>query len=200
MTIQAELAILGGGPGGYVAALRAAQLGARVVLIEENVLGGVCVNVGCIPTKALLRSAEVYRTFQRAGEFGRFPLNASGKAQTYGATDGFVKVISEDRFGELLGLHIVDPHASDLIHEGGVGRPRRVAPPAGVRGDFGYQALDRQNRTNRVMGAPAQSSRPLARQSSRSHSPTGWQRRSAIPSRLTFSSRSSVAHFFQTRM
>jgi dihydrolipoamide dehydrogenase len=51
---------------------------------------------------------------------GRFPLSASGKARTYGDTDGFVKVISEDRFGELLGLHIVAPHASDLIHEGGV--------------------------------------------------------------------------------
>jgi len=51
---------------------------------------------------------------------GRFPLSASGKARAYGDTDGFVKVISEERFGELLGLHIVAPHASDLIHEGGV--------------------------------------------------------------------------------
>jgi len=70
MTIQTGIAVLGGGPGGYVAALRAAQLGARVTLIEENLVGGVCLNVGCIPTKALLRSAEVYRTIQRAGEFG----------------------------------------------------------------------------------------------------------------------------------
>ncbi len=68
--MKAEIAILGGGPGGYVAALRAAQLGAQVVLIEENRIGGVCLNVGCIPTKALLRSAEVYRTLRRAGEFG----------------------------------------------------------------------------------------------------------------------------------
>jgi dihydrolipoamide dehydrogenase len=51
---------------------------------------------------------------------GRFPLTASGKAQTYGGTDGFVKVVSEARFGEVLGLHIVAPHASDLIHEGGL--------------------------------------------------------------------------------
>ena len=70
MTIQTDIAILGGGPGGYVAALRAAQLGAQVVLIEENKVGGVCLNVGCIPTKALLRSAEVYRTFLRAEAFG----------------------------------------------------------------------------------------------------------------------------------
>jgi dihydrolipoamide dehydrogenase len=70
VTSQTDIAVLGGGPGGYVAALRAAQLGAQVVLIEENKIGGVCLNVGCIPTKALLRSAEVYRTFQRAEEFG----------------------------------------------------------------------------------------------------------------------------------
>ena len=70
MTIQTELAILGSGPGGYVAALRAAQLGAQVTIIEEQDIGGVCLNVGCIPTKALLRSAEVYRNLQQAGDFG----------------------------------------------------------------------------------------------------------------------------------
>jgi dihydrolipoamide dehydrogenase len=67
---QADIAILGSGPGGYVAALRAAQLGAGVALIEQDRVGGVCLNVGCIPTKALLRSAEVYRTVQRAESFG----------------------------------------------------------------------------------------------------------------------------------
>jgi len=70
MIIQTGIAIVGGGPGGYVAALRAAQLGARVALIEENTAGGVCLNVGCIPTKALLRSAEVYRAFLQAQAFG----------------------------------------------------------------------------------------------------------------------------------
>jgi dihydrolipoamide dehydrogenase len=70
MTIQTDIAILGGGPGGYVAALHAAKLGARVALIEQDRIGGVCLNVGCIPTKALLRSAEVYRTLQHAGSFG----------------------------------------------------------------------------------------------------------------------------------
>ena len=54
-----HLAIIGGGPGGYVAAIRAAQLGAEVTLIEKDKLGGTCLNVGCIPTKALLHSAEV---------------------------------------------------------------------------------------------------------------------------------------------
>jgi dihydrolipoamide dehydrogenase len=60
---------------------------------------------------------------QQAGydvRVGRFPLSASGKALTYGESGGFVKVIAESRFGEVLGLHIIAPHASDLIHEGGL--------------------------------------------------------------------------------
>src|SRR5438132_8742274 len=65
-----DLVVIGGGPGGYVAAIRAAQLGLRAAVIERERLGGVCLNWGCIPTKALLRSAEVYREFRRAAEFG----------------------------------------------------------------------------------------------------------------------------------
>jgi dihydrolipoamide dehydrogenase len=65
-----DIAILGGGPGGYVAAIRAAQLDQKVVLVEQETLGGVCVNWGCIPTKALLRNAEVARLLDRGREFG----------------------------------------------------------------------------------------------------------------------------------
>jgi len=68
--VQADIAVLGGGPAGYVAALRAAQLGAAVVLIEAREIGGVCLNRGCIPTKALLRSSEVAYLIKKAGEFG----------------------------------------------------------------------------------------------------------------------------------
>ncbi|NLD45528.1 MAG: FAD-dependent oxidoreductase, partial [Chloroflexi bacterium] len=68
--IQTNMAIVGTGPGGYVAALRAAQLGAQVVCVEREWLGGVCLNEGCIPTKALLRSAEVLELVRNAGEFG----------------------------------------------------------------------------------------------------------------------------------
>jgi len=70
MTHQTDIAILGAGPGGYVAALRATQLDARVTLVEEDAVGGVCLNRGCIPTKALLRSAQVYRLVQEADTFG----------------------------------------------------------------------------------------------------------------------------------
>jgi dihydrolipoamide dehydrogenase len=65
-----KLAIVGGGPGGYVAAIRAAQLGLEPILIEKVRIGGVCLNWGCIPTKALLKSAEVFHLCKRAGEFG----------------------------------------------------------------------------------------------------------------------------------
>lgn len=65
-----DLIVVGGGPGGYVAAIRAAQLGMQVGVIEKDRLGGLCLNWGCIPSKALLRSAEVYHLLHRAQEFG----------------------------------------------------------------------------------------------------------------------------------
>ena len=65
-----DLAVVGGGPGGYVAAIRAAQLGLKTALVEREHLGGICLNWGCIPTKALLRSAEIYGLLHRLGEFG----------------------------------------------------------------------------------------------------------------------------------
>jgi len=65
-----DMIVIGAGPGGYVAAIRGAQLGLNVAVVERAHLGGICLNWGCIPTKALLRSAEVYHLMKRAGEFG----------------------------------------------------------------------------------------------------------------------------------
>jgi len=70
--VDYQVGILGGGPGGYVCALRAAQLGLSVVLIEGDRLGGTCLNRGCIPTKALVKSADLYREMDHAEEFGLF--------------------------------------------------------------------------------------------------------------------------------
>lgn len=70
MSLEADIAIIGAGPGGYVAALRAAQLGAKVVCIERQWLGGVCLNEGCIPTKALLRCADVLALINDAAHYG----------------------------------------------------------------------------------------------------------------------------------
>ncbi|MBC7229402.1 MAG: dihydrolipoyl dehydrogenase [Actinobacteria bacterium] len=69
-TKKAKLVVIGAGPGGYVAAIRAAQLGDGVVLVEKNLLGGTCLNWGCIPTKALLACAEALETIKEAGEYG----------------------------------------------------------------------------------------------------------------------------------
>lgn len=65
-----DLIVIGAGPGGYVAAIRAAQLGLSVAIVEREHLGGICLNWGCIPTKALLRSSEVFHLMHRAKEFG----------------------------------------------------------------------------------------------------------------------------------
>ncbi|OYY71762.1 dihydrolipoyl dehydrogenase [Sphingomonas sp. 28-63-12] len=70
MADQFDLIVLGSGPGGYVAAIRASQLGLKVAIVERELLGGICLNWGCIPTKALLRSAEIYHYMQHAKDYG----------------------------------------------------------------------------------------------------------------------------------
>ena len=65
-----DIIVIGGGPGGYVAAIRAAQLGKKVAIIEKNTLGGICLNWGCIPTKSLLKNAEVLNIIKKASTFG----------------------------------------------------------------------------------------------------------------------------------
>src|SRR6056297_1881452 len=70
MSKNYDIAIIGSGPGGYVAAIRAAQLGHEVICIEKEKLGGVCLNWGCIPTKALIKNADMWHEFQNAKKFG----------------------------------------------------------------------------------------------------------------------------------
>ena len=72
-----DVAIIGGGPGGYVTAIRSAQLGLKTAVIEREHLGGICLNWGCIPTKALLRSAEIYHYMQHAEDYGLSVQGAS---------------------------------------------------------------------------------------------------------------------------
>jgi len=72
---ERDLLIIGGGPAGYVAAIRAAQLGGKVTLVEYDALGGTCLNRGCVPSKCLLHSVELYQSMQEAGQYG---INATG--------------------------------------------------------------------------------------------------------------------------
>src|SRR6516165_9690782 len=77
-----DILIIGSGPGGYVAAIRAAQLGFRTAIVERDYLGGICLNWGCIPTKALLRSAEIYHYLQHSKDYG-----LSAEKVTYDPTE-----------------------------------------------------------------------------------------------------------------
>lgn len=99
-TRQADVVVLGGGPGGYVAAIRAAQLGKKVVLVEKADLGGVCLNWGCIPTKALLASAGAYHTLKHAGQYG---LTAEQIGFDYGAVVERSRKVA-DRLAKGVGL------------------------------------------------------------------------------------------------
>jgi dihydrolipoamide dehydrogenase len=92
MNNKFDLTIIGGGPGGYVAAIRAAQLGLKVVVVEEREMGGTCLNWGCIPTKSLLHSAEVYHTAKHSADSGIFMDNIRfDYAKIAGKKDAVVK-------------------------------------------------------------------------------------------------------------
>ncbi|KYZ75867.1 pyridine nucleotide-disulfide oxidoreductase [Anaerosporomusa subterranea] len=104
-----DVAVLGGGPGGYVAAIRAAQLGAKVLLVEKDQLGGVCLNRGCIPTKTLLKSAEKWHDLQRCSQFG---LKAESISFDYNAVNARKnQVVEQMREGI---LKLVKSNAIDL--------------------------------------------------------------------------------------
>ena len=77
MADKFDVIVVGGGPGGYVAAIRAAQLGMKAAVVEREHLGGICLNWGCIPTKALLRSSEINHLLHHLGDFGFAAENIS---------------------------------------------------------------------------------------------------------------------------
>lgn len=85
MAKEFDLCVIGSGPGGYVAAIRGAQLGFKTAIVEKRHLGGVCLNIGCIPTKALLRSAEVYESIADASDYG---VNVEGYSADF---EGMIK-------------------------------------------------------------------------------------------------------------
>src|SRR6195952_1744778 len=80
-----DVIVLGSGPGGYPAAIRASQLGKKVAIVERESLGGICLNWGCIPTKALLKSAQVYEYAKHAADYG---INVSNPSHNF---DGVIK-------------------------------------------------------------------------------------------------------------
>jgi dihydrolipoamide dehydrogenase len=110
-----DVGIIGGGPGGYVAAIRAAQLGGKVLLVEKDQLGGVCLNRGCIPTKTLLKSAEKWQELKKCHEFG---LTADHIGFNFAAImERKNQVVSKLRSGI---EQLVKSNAIEVVH--GVGR------------------------------------------------------------------------------
>ena len=134
---NADVAVLGGGPGGYVAALGAAQRGARVVLIEKERVGGTCLNVGCIPTKVLTSVTELLVRAKRAAEFGLaipqatvdLPALMAYKGSTVGQLVGGVEQLLKARRITLIrgAAHLIKPDALS-IDDGKGGRQELSAP------------------------------------------------------------------------
>jgi dihydrolipoamide dehydrogenase len=124
-----KIAVIGGGPGGYVAAIRAAQLGGEVTLVEKDHLGGTCLNVGCIPTKALLHSAEIFQSAKTAEAFGISMTTAFDFAKVQEYKAGVVKQLVSGVTGLLRanGVTVINgaasfasPHALNIaLQDGG---------------------------------------------------------------------------------
>jgi dihydrolipoamide dehydrogenase len=129
-TLNYDLVILGGGSGGYACALRAAELGSRVVLIEKDKVGGTCLHRGCIPTKALLHAAEVADLAKDAGEFG---VVASFDRIDMPAVNGYKDKVVDRLYKGLQGL--LTGRKVEIVH----GEGRLVSPTQVAVGDDIYE-------------------------------------------------------------
>jgi len=137
-----DVIVIGAGPGGYVTAIRAAQLGLQTAVVEKAYLGGICLNWGCIPTKALLRTAEVYHQFQRAKDFG---LSAKDVAFDTGAVVKRSRAVAQqlaNGVGFLLKKNKVDViwGSATIVAPGKVSVVAANDPPKGALGAGDYAA------------------------------------------------------------
>jgi dihydrolipoamide dehydrogenase len=122
-----DVLIIGSGPGGYVTAIRAAQLGFKTAIVERNYLGGICLNWGCIPTKALLRSAEIFHYMQHAKDYGLKADNVGYDAAAVVARSRAVSKRLNDGVGYLMKKNKVQV----IWGEGAIDAPGKVTVKAG---------------------------------------------------------------------
>src|SRR5438046_3059972 len=138
-----DVIIIGSGPGGYVTAIRAAQLGFKTAIVEKSYLGGICLNWGCIPTKALLRSAEVFHYFQHAKDYG---LSAEKIGYDPKAVVQRSRAVSK-RLNDGVGFLMKKNKVQVIWGEAALDAPGKVTvkaaksePPKGALGAGSYQA------------------------------------------------------------
>jgi dihydrolipoamide dehydrogenase len=138
-----DVIIIGSGPGGYVTAIRAAQLGFKTAIVERDYLGGICLNWGCIPTKALLRSAEIYHYMQHPGDYG---LSAEKVAYDSAAVVKRSRAVSK-RLNDGVGFLMRKNKVSVIWGEAAIEAPGKITvkpskseAPKGSLGAGAYQA------------------------------------------------------------
>jgi dihydrolipoamide dehydrogenase len=138
-----DIIIIGSGPGGYVAAIRAAQLGFKTAIIEKSYLGGICLNWGCIPTKALLRSAEIYHYMQNAKDYGLSADNVKfdpkavvqrSRGVSKRLNDGVGFLMKKNKVQVIWGEAVIDAPGKITV------KKSSVEAPKGTLGEGVYQA------------------------------------------------------------
>lgn len=138
-----DVIIIGSGPGGYVTAIRAAQLGLKTAIVEKSYLGGICLNWGCIPTKALLRSAEIYHYMQHAKDYGLSADNVSfdpkavvqrSRGVSKRLNDGVGFLMKKNKVSVIWGAASIDAPGKVTV------KKSDVEAPKGALGEGSYQA------------------------------------------------------------
>ncbi|MCP3470179.1 dihydrolipoyl dehydrogenase [Bradyrhizobium sp. CCGUVB1N3] len=138
-----DIIIIGSGPGGYVTAIRAAQLGFKTAIVEKNYLGGICLNWGCIPTKALLRSAEIYHYMQHAKDYGLSAEKVSfdpkavvqrSRGVSKRLNDGVGFLMKKNKISIIWGAASIDAPGKVTV------KKSDVEGPKGMLGEGTYQA------------------------------------------------------------
>src|SRR5437879_13167756 len=138
-----DILIVGSGPGGYVTAIRAAQLGFKTGIVERAYLGGICLNWGCIPTKALLRSAEIFHYMQHAKDYGLKADNvgfdpkavvARSRAVAKRLNDGVSYLMKKNKVTVIWGEAAIDAPGKVTV------KATKAEAPKGALGPGSYQA------------------------------------------------------------
>ena len=138
-----DVLIIGGGPGGYVAAIRSAQLGFKTAVVEREHLGGICLNWGCIPTKALLRSAEIFHYMEHAKDYGLAAKEVSfdgaaivkrSRAVATQLSNGVAFLLKKNKVDVIWGEAMIDAPGKVTV------KAAKGEAPKGALGPGSYQA------------------------------------------------------------